>query len=65
MTSYKNMSKLIGGFGRLNYSYLGKYSLTASVRREGSTKFGENYKWGTFPAIQAGWTISKEDFMRG
>lgn len=65
MSSYKGMSKLIGGFARFNYSYQSKYLLTASIRREGSTKFGDNYKWGSFPAVQAGWKINKEGFMAG
>ncbi len=64
MSSYKGMSRLIGGFARINYSFKSKYLLTASIRREGSTKFGANYKWGNFPAIQAGWKISQENFMK-
>ena len=39
--------------------------LTASLRHEGSTKFGEHYKWGNFPAVSAGWRISDEAFMAG
>jgi TonB-linked SusC/RagA family outer membrane protein len=64
MGSNKNSSKLIGFFGRLNYNYDDKYLLMASIRREGSTKFGANYQWGNFPAISAGWRISKESFMQ-
>lgn len=64
MTSNRNMSILAGFFGRLNYSYSGKYLLSASLRYEGSSKFGENYQWGSFPAIQAGWRISQEGFMK-
>ena len=56
-------SKLIGYFGRLNYSYKGKYMLSASVRYEGSTKFGANHKWGTFPAVSGAWNIAGEEFM--
>lgn len=63
MDSYKNDYKLIGFFGRLNYSWNDKYMLMASLRREGSSKFGRNYQWGNFPAISAGWRISKEGFM--
>jgi TonB-linked SusC/RagA family outer membrane protein len=62
-TSYKSSSKLIGFFGRINYNYAEKYLLMASVRQEGSSKFGENNKWGTFPALSAGWRISKESFL--
>lgn len=63
MNSYKNNHKLIGFFGRLNYAFDEKYLLMASLRHEGSSKFGANYKWGTFPAVSLGWRISKEDFM--
>lgn len=58
-------SKLIAFFGRVNYDYKGKYLLTLSYRREGSSKFGANNKWGNFPAVSAGWRISQENFMRG
>ncbi|KIC95102.1 SusC/RagA family TonB-linked outer membrane protein [Flavihumibacter solisilvae] len=64
MGSYKTNHKLIGFFGRLNYSLLDRYLLMASLRYEGSSKFGENYKWGTFPAVSLGWRISRENFMR-
>lgn len=63
MTSYKNDSKLIAFFGRVNYNYASKYMLSASLRREGSSKFGANHKWGNFPAASAGWLISEESFM--
>ena len=64
MSSYKNNSRLIAFFGRFTYNYHDKYMLMASLRREGSTKFGENHKWGLFPAISAGWNIKEEEFMR-
>jgi TonB-dependent starch-binding outer membrane protein SusC len=63
MESNKGESLLISFFGRLNYAYKDKYLLMAVLRREGSTKFGANYKWGNFPALSVGWRISKEDFM--
>jgi TonB-linked SusC/RagA family outer membrane protein len=63
MGSYKQSEKLIGFFSRLNYTYDNKYILMASVRYEGNSKFGKDYKWGTFPAISAGWRISEEAFM--
>lgn len=63
MSSYKNDAKLISFFGRLSYDYDGKYMVTASLRHEGSSKFGENHKWGNFPAVSAGWRISQEEFM--
>lgn len=65
MGSYKNDSKLIAFFGRVSYDYKGKYLLTASLRHEGSSKFGKNHKWGNFPAVSAGWRISEEKFMQG
>lgn len=64
-SSYRNDSKLIAFFGRVNYDYKGKYLFTASLRYEGSSKFGINNKWGYFPAVSAGWRISQEDFMKG
>lgn len=49
---------------RLNYNYKGKYILSASFRRDGSSRFGPNVKYGNFPAVSAGWNISDEDFMK-
>ena len=65
MGSYKNDAKLISFFGRVSYDYEGKYLVTASLRHEGSSKFGANHKWGNFPAVSAGWRISQESFMEG
>lgn len=64
MSSYKNDNKLIGFFGRVSYGYADKYHLLVSMRREGSTKFGKNNKWGSFPSVSAGWTITNEEFMK-
>lgn len=50
-------------FGRLNYVYDDKYLFTATIRADGSSKFGNNNKYGYFPSVAAGWNISKEDFM--
>ena len=63
MGSSKDDNKLIGFFGRVTYAFGEKYNLMASIRHEGSSKFGANHKWGTFPAVSAGWTISNESFM--
>ncbi len=60
-----NMNKLISFFGRVNYIYNDKYIINASIRRDGSSKFGVNHKWGTFPAISAGWIMSDETFFEG
>ncbi|MDR2948467.1 MAG: SusC/RagA family TonB-linked outer membrane protein [Prevotella sp.] len=56
--------KLLAFFARANYSYDDKYMATATLRREGSSKFSDANKWGTFWALSAGWRISKEDFMK-
>ncbi len=53
----------IGYLARLNYSFRNTYHLNALVRRDGSSVFGANKKWGTFPAIGGAWTISNEGFM--
>lgn len=50
-------------FGRLNYNYKDKYLLTAIVRRDGSTNFGANNRWATFPSFSAGWILSNEPFL--
>lgn len=64
-SSYQSSNKLVGYFFRLNYSLHNKYLLMASIRREGSSKFGLNNKYGNFPAISAGWNISNENFLKG
>jgi TonB-linked SusC/RagA family outer membrane protein len=51
-------------FGRLNYSYKGRYLLTATVRSDASSKFAKGKQWGTFPAFSAGWRISEEKFFK-
>lgn len=51
--------------GRINYDYKDKYLLTATIRRDGSSRFGVNTKYGNFPGIALGWNISNEDFMKG
>lgn len=65
LNSNKWERKLIGFFGRLNYNYSNKYLLMASIRREGSDKFGANNRWGWFPSVSAGWRINNEEFMSG
>lgn len=51
-------------FGRLNFDYKGKYLLTATVRRDGSSKFGEDNKYGIFPSFSFGWQLAQEDFIK-
>ena len=55
----------ISFYGRANYSYDGKYLLQATVRRDGSSVFGANNRWGTFPSVSAAWNIAEESFMKG
>ncbi|MGY3055295.1 TonB-linked SusC/RagA family outer membrane protein [Pedobacter sp. UYEF25] len=55
---------LLSMIGRINYNYSGKYLLSLAVRRDGSSKFGSNTKYGTFPSVSAGWIISDEGFMQ-
>lgn len=63
--SYRNSSKLIAFFGRLNYDFDQKYYLSVSLRKEGSSKFGYDNKWGYFPAASAAWHLTQENFMKG
>ena len=65
MDSYKEMSKLIGLFGRATYNFDDRYLLMVSLRVDGSTKFGKNMEWGYFPGVSAGWRINNEDFLKG
>ncbi len=53
----------VGYVGRLSYNYRGKYHLTATVRRDGCSSLSEGHKWGTFPSLGLGWTVSSENFM--
>ncbi|HTI12074.1 MAG TPA: SusC/RagA family TonB-linked outer membrane protein, partial [Puia sp.] len=56
--------RLIADFGRFNYSYKDRYLLQASIRRDGSSVFGVNHRWGYFPAAGLAWRISEEPFMK-
>ena len=64
MSGSVSQDNLVSFFGRVNYNYSNRYLLSASVRREGSTRLGKDYKWGTFPAISLGWSIKNEAFMQ-
>ena len=59
----KNENNLISFFGRANYSLRSKYLMGGSLRGDGSSRFGENNKWGVFPALSLGWVLSEESFM--
>ena len=50
-------------FGRLSYNFAERYMLQLTVRRDGSSRFGENNKWGTFPSVSLGWNLTNESFM--
>ncbi len=62
-SSSYSMSKGMGLIGRINYSYLGRYLASVSVRHDGSSRLAEGHKWSTFPAFALGWRISDEKFM--
>jgi len=63
MGSYKNDNKLISFFGRATYGFNNRYNILANVRREGSSRFGNNNKWGLFYGISGSWNIQNEEFM--
>ena len=63
LSSSKSEDNWVSYFGRLNYTYKDRYILTSSVRRDGSSKFSENNRFGLFPAIALGWDIASEPFM--
>ncbi|WP_257668910.1 SusC/RagA family TonB-linked outer membrane protein [Parapedobacter tibetensis] len=64
MGSFKDDNTLIAFFGRVNYTYKGKYMAQAILRREGSSRFGANHKWGNFPSVSVGWSLSEEEFLQ-
>jgi len=59
----RSQNNLVSYFSRANFSFLDRYLLTASLRKDGSSRFGQNNKYGTFPAISAGWVITNEPFF--
>lgn len=63
--SYKGKSNLVSFYARANYSYGGRYMITATVREDGSSRFGEDNKWGFFPSASLAWNVSNEAFMNG
>jgi TonB-dependent starch-binding outer membrane protein SusC len=56
---------MISYIGRLNYNFKSKYLLSLAFRRDGSSRFGQNAKWGNFPSVSVGWIVSEEDFFSG
>ena len=63
-SSSETKRRQLSAFSRLNYSYAGKYLVSASIRRDGISRFLDDKKWGLFPAISGAWRISQESFMR-
>ena len=64
LTSEESEYSMISYLGRLNYVFDNRYLLTATLRRDGSSRFGSNTKWGTFPSASLGWRVSQEEFMK-
>ncbi len=62
-TEYNTEKNKIGYFGRVSYAYANKYLFNFSFRRDGSSVFGSDTKWGNFPAVSLGWNIHNEDFL--
>ncbi|SDG15547.1 SusC/RagA family TonB-linked outer membrane protein [Epilithonimonas hungarica] len=60
----RSSNSLMSYFGRVNYNYDDRYLLTATIRRDGSSKFGPNNKWGIFPSVAAAWRTSQESFWQ-
>lgn len=56
--------RMISFYGRLNYSYASRYNFQATLRRDGSSAFGKNNRWATFPSVSAAWRIGEEEFIR-
>ena len=63
-TSNYSASTILSYFSRINYSYKQKYMAGASIRTDGSSKFGKANRWGIFPSVTAGWNFSSEDFLK-
>jgi TonB-linked SusC/RagA family outer membrane protein len=58
-----NETKLASYFGRFQYKLMDRYLITGTIRRDGSSNFAKDYRWGTFPAFGLGWVVTKENFM--
>ena len=63
-SAYATKNELQSFFGRVNYTFNDKYLMTATMRADGSSKFGENNKYGYFPSVALGWNINKENFLK-
>ena len=60
---YKSRYQLVSFFGRVNYTFMDRYLLTATIRRDGTSRFGKEQRWGNFPSVALGWKILDESFM--
>ena len=63
-SGYLEKVRNISFYGRVNYSFDSRYMLQATIRRDGSSVFGKNNRWGTFPSVSAAWNITEEKFMQ-
>ena len=63
-SGYRENIRNISYYGRANYSFDSRYMLQATIRRDGSSVFGKNNRWGTFPSVSAAWNITEEPFMK-
>ena len=62
---YSKPYQLLSYFGRLNYTFMDRYLLTVTVRRDGTSRFSKDTRWGTFPSVALGWKLLNESFMEG
>ena len=62
--SNKEAWALLSGIARVQYNYRDKYLLSAAMRADGSSRFGENNRWGYFPSVSAAWYVTEEEFMK-
>ena len=63
--TWKSDDAMLSYFGRVNYALMDRYLLSATVRTDGSSKFGKDNRWGWFPSVSGGWRISEEPFIKG
>lgn len=63
--TYKSRYQLVSFFGRVNYTFMDRYLFTATMRWDGTSRFGKDHRWGKFPAVALGWKIIEEPFMAG
>ncbi|MBQ9076964.1 MAG: TonB-dependent receptor [Muribaculaceae bacterium] len=62
---YSNPYQLVSFFGRLNYTFMERYLVTATVRHDGTSRFSKDHRWGTFPSVALAWKLHEEAFMEG